>query len=369
MSIRNWIGRYHFPMDSYGTLIRDARLAAHVKQADFAARLGMTAAQLCKIEKGGSKPSMRTMDRVAEALDMPVADLLSRAWEERSTAERAEPQSPKVAADELVSVWEGQPVERIPADSMRKILETEGEYSELELAFGIPSATLVPLVHPFVTDERGAEITARMVRIAIGAGSTTFADLAGLLEFNNVRIHLVEMPDDMPSCSFFNPRIRTLSIVLKCDDTPERQTNRIAYELGLACLFGSTGFQPLADTRMPHRFARQFSAAFLMPDEAVRLAVRQTGLKPKDWTYEAILPLKVRFNVSAEAFALRLERLNLINPAIRASIREQLRRYYAAHPSAMEPQPNLPPLPPDPRLEILRLRFRDMTKGFSKGNK
>ena len=356
-------------METYGNIVRSARLAAHVGQADFAARIGMTAAQLCKIEKGRSRPSIRTMDRVAEALDMSVADLLSRAWEVPTPEGRAEPQSPKVAVGELVSVWEGQPVERIPADSIRQILEAEGEYSKLERALGIPSATLVPLVHPFIEDERGAEILARMVRLAIGAGSTTFADLAGLLEFNNVRIHLVKMPGEMPSCSFFDPSIRTLSIALKCDDTPERQTNRIAYELGLACLFGSTGFQPLADTRMPHRFARQFSAAFLMPDEAVRLAVRQTGLKPKDWTYEAILQLKVRFNVSAEAFALRLERLDLIEPSIRAGIREQLRRHYADHPDDMEPKPHLPSLRSDPRLEILRLRLLKLAKGFPKGNK
>jgi len=62
---------------------------------------------------------------------------------------------------------------------------------------------------------------------------------------------------------------------------------------------------------------------------------------------------KVRFNVSAEAFALRLEKLGLITPSLRMRFRDELRAHYVQHPKAMEPAPRLPPLRCCVRMEVV----------------
>jgi len=61
---------------------------------------------------------------------------------------------------------------------------------------------------------------------------------------------------------------------------------------------------------------------------------------------------KVRFNVSAEAFALRLEKLGLITPSLRMRFRDELRAYYQSHPKSMEPEPHLQPLRESARMSV-----------------
>ena len=68
---------------------------------------------------------------------------------------------------------------------------------------------------------------------------------------------------------------------------------------------------------------------------------------------ENLCRMKALFGVSAEAFALRLEELGLVAPALRVELREALRTCYKAHPDAMEPPPNLPELNIGGRLRAL----------------
>ena len=83
-----------------------------------------------------------------------------------------------------------------------------------------------------------------------------------------------------------------------------------------------------------------------MPAISVRQAVASTGLAPDEWTFAKIVAIKEYYGVSAESFALRLEELGLIAPALRLELREQFRAYYRAHPEAMEPHPSSIPLNP-----------------------
>jgi Zn-dependent peptidase ImmA (M78 family) len=102
-------------------------------------------------------------------------------------------------------------------------------------------------------------------------------------------------------------------------------------------------------------FAREFAAEFLMPEESVRFAVLQLGIRPNDWSLKMICTLKARFNVSAEAFALRLEALGLIEKYLRQRIRDELHEHYKTHPKAMEPAPRLKSLKIGSRASILNM--------------
>ncbi|MBQ9431300.1 MAG: ImmA/IrrE family metallo-endopeptidase [Kiritimatiellae bacterium] len=334
-----------------GSRIREERELLSLSQSELASRLGMQATQLCKIELGRTKPSMRTLERLAAALDVTVADLFARGRLPARSVESLAGERDFSCCHESESEYQVDPNHLIPLrrsdtepalskENMAAVYRRERELSALEDELKLPSATMLPLSHPFVGDERGAEVLARAMRSILDVGSSALSDLSGLLEYRNVRQHFLELPHSILSRSFFDVKRRTLSIVVNSCDTHERQTYRLAYELGWACLFGSWGFKTLEDSTKSHRFARRFAAAFLMPEESVRAIVAQTGLTPQAWTMTSLCRIKARFHVSAEAFALRLESLGLISPTIRATLRDELRCYYVTHPQAMEPQPS-----------------------------
>ena len=52
-----------------------------------------------------------------------------------------------------------------------------------------------------------------------------------------------------------------------------------------------------------------------------------------------LVMMKSHFGVSAEAYALRLESLDLIVPELRIQLRDRLRAHYERHPNDMEPKP------------------------------
>ena len=349
-------------MYDIGIRIKAARQAHNLIQADLASRLGMRPGQLSKIEHNRTNPSMRTLSRVAAALDMSVLELLGQEIQNvKATPEP--PQAGIVQRGDLCALRKGEGLAGLPSKAVARICTNERELSELEAACGVPTGTVLQLAYPYVKDERGAEVVARAMRTSLDAGSATFADLAGLLEFRNVRLHRLSLPKDVHSRAFFHLGERRLSIVLNARDTPERQTYRLAYELGAATLFATSGYRTLDTIPAAHRFASSFAVAFLMPEESVRATVAQTGLKPDAWNIEALCALKTRFNVSAEALALRLEELRLILPSLRLRLRDSLRAHYAAHPDLMEPAPRLPPLHIGMRTELLKIGCEQKKRG------
>ena len=62
-----------------GGTIRALRKSLGLRQGDLAKRTGMSAAQLCHIEKDRNAPSVRTLRRIADALGVPLAQLAAGA--------------------------------------------------------------------------------------------------------------------------------------------------------------------------------------------------------------------------------------------------------------------------------------------------
>ena len=339
-------------MGNYGQMIRAARVAQNISQREFARRLKIAPANACRLEQGQNAPSLRTLERVAEALGISLGELLSAPIPPRCAPVREEHIG--ISNIRLEPIVDGPTFAELCPATQASVLKREAEYTDLEHRLAIPSTTIVQLVHPLDPSRGGAESAARFVRSSCDAGTSTLADLSSLLEFRNVRIHFEQLPSQVKSLAFFEPTHQIFSFLLRDEDTPERHTYRLAYELGTACLFASNGYKFLKGRALAHRFARDFAAAFLMPAESVRAAVAQTGLTPTHWSYRALLALKTRFNVSAEAFAIRLEELELISPGIRKKFRDTLRNYYKENPDAMEPSPSLKPLVRYARLEIMR---------------
>ena len=60
-----------------GEQIRDAREAAGLTQRELAARMGTSQAAVARLESGGVGATLTTLQRVATALDLRVAVVLS----------------------------------------------------------------------------------------------------------------------------------------------------------------------------------------------------------------------------------------------------------------------------------------------------
>lgn len=342
---------------NHGLILQEKRKAKGLTQLMLAKRTGMSTVQLCKIEKGHTSPTLDTVERIAEALGMSLSQLLVNGEDELDVAAAAvaSANADKMDCSRFIAVRVGCDGDAVDLDALKKILQAENAMVELEDKLGIQHSTLLPLIHALQIDTNGAHLVARSLRCTCAATGGSFTDLAEMLAFWNIRIHRVNMERGVQSRLYFDAENRSFSIVLNRRDTPERHVNRIAYELAWAVVFASTGFKPVRETPLRHRFAREFASEFLMPEESVRFAVLQLGVRPSDWTLDMVCSLKSKFNVSAEAFALRLESLGLIAERLRQKIRDELREYYKTHPKAMEPKPCLSPLNLNLRTSLLEM--------------
>ena len=326
-------------MIDVGAIISSFRKTKHWTQNELAKRAGMPSTQLCLIEKGRVSPTVRTLERIAYALESDVVTLLGGNNGVESRPANALPV--QTLPGDYVSLRANEPD---AAKALKAILADEEERNEFESLHGISSACHLSLNHAQTRLEGSGAAVASEVRTALGIGTAPFGNLVELLELNGARLYKVKLPQRTSSVALWNKKRNSLSIVLNKVNTPERDMYSIASEIARACLFVSANFAPLQDTHTEHRFQRDFAAAFLMPDITVRQMVAHTGIAQNDWTLQAICRLKIKFGVSAEAFALRLETLGLIAPGLRLELRELLRERYITHPSDMEPAPNLPPL-------------------------
>lgn len=337
-------------MIEIGSVIVGLRKARGMGQNVLAKRAGMTPAQLCQFEKGRVSPTLRTLERIAAAFDMSVVELLGGAVG-NDAKEISEPR--ETLPGDYVALRACEPD---AAKALKTILPEEEKLAAIEGERGISSACGLALNYAQAKLDGAGEVLAEEVRVALGAGTLPFGDLASCLEYRGVRIYKAKLTGSTPSVSFWNKLRGSLSIVLNNANTPERDVYRLAYEVGSACLFVSSGFAPLEESLQEHRFLADFAAAFLMPAVSVRQYVAETGIRREDWSLRAMCNLKFRFGVSAEAFALRLEELGFIAPALRVKLRDALRRRYRSRPGDMEPSPHLRPLDLSSRKDILRER-------------
>lgn len=321
------------------SIIRKLREEQGLSQKELAKRAGMTATQLCKIELGHNSMTESTLRRVAEALGIGIGELLGESSlmvREASHVQYDAEDCECCYVPILASDMSGRCFETI----CRLVRDNDRRIAEAERALGIVPGTSLQLVFPYGVNENASELLARNMRFSLGVGNMPIQDLVSILEMRGVRIAKIKRPNSFQSMSFYNLNLHTLTIVLNSKNTDERNTYRLAYELGAAIVFAMSSFKAVADEGHVHRLLRRFTTEFLMPEETVRMDVAQCGIEPDKWSMLLLNLLKRRFAVSAEAYALRLEMLGLITPSLRVQLRDELRQYYVDHPDAMEPSPS-----------------------------
>ena len=359
---------------AFGASLRAVRERRGLRQQELAAAAGLTAPQVSSFEAGARLPSVRTLRRLAAALDTTLDALFSGGG--------AEPAGPAAATPAEAGVLPGlQDLFRTPEEALFAPLAAEGvrrttrrdsysgrlpgeedvrrlerrilDYRRLETICGAFRQAAIPLSLPFRTDAEGAEMLAGRVRESLGLGDSILHDYVSVLENHGVRVVFLPLSGGIESLSFHDAPTDSAFIAVDDSRTAEKQLFRMAVELAWLYLFARNGRRPVPEAAETNRrFANLFAACFLLPRSAVLSAAASLGAGRGDWTYRLVLRVKRHFGASAEAFAYRLLELGLLSDAELSGILGEIRRHYAAHRNR-EPGEALPPLVRNGRLADL----------------
>ena len=323
----------------------------------------MSAAQLCHIEKSRNTPSLRTLRRIAEALEISLAELASPPHGNETCHGDGlvdpEKHLPEMTAVGRAPVFAPAPPrgffdEREPYSRFRYVHapaffpRTEQtshsmavkmrDYLELEERTGVPVTPSFSFVYPTAIGEGQGEVLARLVRTQCGLGLASSFDSVGFFENKGIRVIVMNLPEDWSSWSLYDDKARNAVIFLQKKMVEERRQFRVASEIAHVIRFVTNGLAPLPDSAEERRFAREFASAFLLPEEVLRETAYHLGRDSGNWTLPLLLQVKQRFGVTAEVLAYRLEAIGLVSSSLRASFVSQLRDYYKHH-SPREPNP------------------------------
>ena len=366
-----------------GRTIRTLREAGNLRQSEVAKRLGMSAAQLCHIEKSKNTPSLPTLRRIAEALGTTISELtegapsasqamMAPACEESMPDHVAE--APESDSYKDMSIDNGaakrdkaslpphiSPVSRAAASDMDKlpercrkqVVKRIFEYMAVEEKAGVPVRPSLTLSFPVEAAIDEGEVLGWAVRRAWDIGSAILFDSISFLESKGIRIVPADLPDTVDAIPLWDSKDSNVWIVLRKSATDERQQFRTMMAIASTIKYVTAADGVLVeDTPDEKRFERAFASSFLMPLAAMAELCFRLGIDDESWTWELLLREKVRFSVSAESFLYRLQDLDLIRPCLRQQLVRRLREWYAEN-SYAEPNPSL-------RQAVRHSRFSDL---------
>ncbi|MBQ9726616.1 MAG: helix-turn-helix transcriptional regulator [Kiritimatiellae bacterium] len=341
-----------------GGAIRALRERLGLRQGDLAKRTGMSAAQLCHIEKDRNAPSVRTLQRIADALDVPLADLAAGP-SAGGAAERPAPPEPEATAgdDDADFVGSLRPcgatsLADLPPAARAQVRRRILDYRELEKRAGVPTLPSLALDYPSEIAAADAEALAAAVRRAAGVADAILFDSVQLLENKGLRVVAADLPEGVDAFALWEESARNVWLMVRKAATDERQQFRAMCALADALRFVAGGARrPVGDAPADRAFAKAFAAAFLMPAAALRELCYRLAVRPDGWNWELLLREKKRYGVSAETFARRLEALELLRPSLRQEFARRARAWAAEHGG----EPN-----PSHRKELRHSRFGDL---------
>lgn len=331
-----------------GAQVRTWRKARGLLQKELAAKATMNVTQLWALENGRFSPSIRSTERIANALDITLLELFASPGEQINAPNVTNGKKSRshTPISEIMPVLKSSDVmpgidsttkERLHT-LIEKARETESKHSAL-------TPTNLPLSSQVSTSEAGAEQLAYELRAHLDIGSAIVHDTLPLLESHGVRVLDAKLPERPGAISFYDTRNKNFTVFIASQHKkkPWRRDSLLLSEIGRAFLFTRHDHMPYHETKRSRRFVHHFAATFLQPESAVRNAVYNLNVKPDEWTYELLLRMKERFGVSAEAFAIRLKELALVSRRAFDVFKKQIASYYSSNnydePMAKERRP------------------------------
>ena len=280
------------------------RLDRQLTQTELAARAGLSRVALGKIERGAVVPRARTITDLAEALGVPVAELVVTVRPLESVRFRARARVHD----------RGQILARVS-----KWLDA---YAWLETKLNDRPALAFKAVH--VSRESPAEVAREARRAARLQPDQAVRDICGLLEENGVKVLLLDTKRD----SFFGlsvgPEDNGPAVVVNTWDriSVERWIFTAAHELGHLLLHPADYRRDAIEVREEEaeHEADAFASEFLMPESAFHREWQDTCGHP---LLVRVLKVKRIYGVSYQAVLHRLVETGREEPQVWGEFRRQ----------------------------------------------
>ena len=309
-----------------GPQIRAWRQKRNMIQKELAATVGMDVTQMWSIENDRNSPSLRTLARIAGALQISVQDLL-RSPDDSNLSTTPSPQDPRsphafnvlhVGETDLLRIMHRKDhKDKVDENTLRKLEKLAAEAIALELRFHTLASTSLPFSLPFAKSEAGARQLALAVRAHCDVGSAIIHDSLALFESYGIRILEAPLPPHIDSITYYSPSHRNFTVFLssrlKRKDMRSPRQHVFLSEIGRAFLFAANGFQIYPESDRRRRFVHHFAATFLLPELTVLTTVNSLRVSPDAWTWGLLERLSARFGVSTRMLNIRLKELNVIS--------------------------------------------------------
>jgi transcriptional regulator with XRE-family HTH domain len=312
--------------------LKQMRLARGLSLDELAAELGgvVTKQALSKYELGTARPSPAVLNKLAAALHIKAAELLSEPnIKVEFIAYRRKSALPKREQEKVQSLVTRTLEERLRLQSLTEQAE----------------AVSIPVNRLEVKKLEDVEGAAAELRDLWQLGTDPISSLVGVLENHWIQVIEIDADDRFDGISAVaskNGEITGAAVVTKRGVPGERQRYNLAHELGHIVLKVAEG----VDTE---KAAHRFGAALLAPAASLRREVgrHRTGIQA-----EELLLLKRRYGLSIQALLYRLRDLGIIT--------ESHYKQWCMNINRLKWRRNEPkPLPPEQpqwlRQQVLRL--------------
>jgi Zn-dependent peptidase ImmA (M78 family)/DNA-binding XRE family transcriptional regulator len=289
-----------------------ARRRRRQSSKGLAELVGVTPVTLSRWENGATTPEDEAIDRLAEALDFPVAFFLGDAC--------AGPDVNGASFRSLTAMSAKERDAALAAGSLAYLLS-----DWVDERFDLPSANLVDL-----SFEEDPEAAAAAVRQAWGLGMAPITDMVRLLEAHGVRVFsLAENTKNVDAFSCWRDDVPF--VFLNTFKSTEHSRFDAAHELGHLVLHKHGGPHAGREAEVE---ANRFASALLMPAQDVLGRIRRvTGLAD-------LVQAKKRWGVSVAALAYRLHKLSIVSDWQYRGLCIEMNQvgYRTAEPEGLKPE-------------------------------
>lgn len=264
--------------------LRLARKRRRLTGVELAAKAGLTAVTLSRLERTRNEPTAETTEALAGALCYPV--------EFFDGPDLDEVQEDGASFRSLKSMTARERDAALAAASLAFLVS---DFADAE--FQLPLPDLLDL-----SSERDPESAARRLRSAWGIGEQPVPNMIDLLEAKGIRVFSLA-ENTLKVDAFSCWRNNVPYIFLNTYKSAEHSRFDAAHELGHLCLHRHGGARQVAFEAQ----ANAFASSFLMPEADLRSRIRQIH------SLSQVRAVKVRWGVSLSAMTYRLAKLGILS--------------------------------------------------------
>jgi len=253
--------------------LRVAREARGLTQEDVAEHLKLSRPTIAQMELANRAVTSLELDQLARLYGRDLREFLMEDFQEHD------------ALAALFRADSGVAEQSHVVDALRNCVTIGREVTNLERLLGVDHESAATAAYPFPAPRNRWQAVQQGERVAaqerqrLGLGSAPMGNVAEVLESQNIRAALIELPDDVSGLTMADQAIGVFIVVNSCHAAVRRRFS-FAHEYAHALLdrdqLGTVSRTSDRDDLLEVR-ANAFAAGLLLPTEGVRQLMMQIG--------------------------------------------------------------------------------------------